>query len=77
MANVIASSEIERIKQSVLPEVVNNDKQLRRIQLKALSEERLSHWPNTLEAMRLKKETFLRDKEEKEELRRQEIDREV
>jgi len=42
---------------------------------KKLSNERLKHWPNTLEAMRKKKENFIRDKRDKEESDRREVDR--
>merc|ERR1711871_1658882 len=42
---------------------------------KKLSNERLKHWPNTLEAMRKRKENFIRDKRDKEENDRREVDR--
>ena len=47
----------------------------RKQELRQLSDEKTSKWPNTLEASRKKKESFLKDKEDREELRRQEIDR--
>lgn len=64
------------MKASVLPPVENRARQERKAQLKAMSDERQKHWPNTLEALRRKKESFIKDREEKEELKRQEIDRE-
>jgi cytidylate kinase len=45
--------------------------------LKKLSEDRIQHWPNTLDANRTKKESFMKDREAKDELRRQEIDKQV
>lgn len=47
----------------------------RRAELKHLSQERLKHWPNTLEAMRKKKENYMRDKRDQEENARREVDR--
>ena len=72
MSLVLTQSEIDRIKASVQPptEVVNN----RKAELKKKSEERLKNWPNTLEALRKKKESFLKDREEAAELVRQQID---
>jgi hypothetical protein len=49
----------------------------RKEQLKKLSEDRIQHWPNTLDANRTKKESFMKDREAKDELRRQEIDKQV
>jgi hypothetical protein len=77
MSNVIARSELERIKASILPSVEDNSKRLKREAMKKRSEDRLKNWPNTLEALRIKKESFLKDREAEEEARRQEIDREV
>lgn len=45
--------------------------------LKALSDEKVKNWPNTLEALRKKKESFLKDRAALEELKRQEIDKQV
>ena len=74
--NVIAKSEIDRIRASVIePEYIHEEE--RRAYLKNLSNERVKHWPNTLEALRNKKESFIKDKNEREELERQEIDRQV
>lgn len=73
----MSRTELERIKASVLPSIENNSKLERKKALKAKSDERLKHWPNTLEALRLKKESFIKDREAEEEAKRQEIDREV
>ena len=43
--------------------------------LRTRSLERIQNWPNTLEALRRKKEMFVKDRAEKEELERQEVDR--
>jgi hypothetical protein len=75
---VISRNEFERIKASIVPISADERSRLaRREELKKLSEDKKSKWPNTLEAVRKKKESFLKDKEEREELRRQEIDRQV
>ena len=77
MSNIMSRAELERIKASVLPSIENNSKLERKKALKAKSDERLKNWPNTLEALRLKKESFIKDREAEEEAKRQEIDREV
>jgi hypothetical protein len=53
-----------------------DNKAARREQLKKLSEDKMQHWPNTLEANRLKKLRFVEDKARREEEARQELDRE-
>jgi len=63
------------MKASVLPPSYNDSKQRKREMLKKLSEEKKEKWPNTLEALRLKKESFLAEKAQREEEVRQEIDR--
>jgi len=60
---------------SVLPPEFNDTKQRKRDELKKLSEDKKAKWPNTLEALRLKKESFLAEKAQREEEARQEIDR--
>lgn len=77
MSNLLSRKELERIKASILPSVEDNSKLERKKELKKKSEDRLKNWPNTLEALRLKKESFLKDREAEEEAKRQEIDREV
>lgn len=77
MTTVMSRAELDRIRASILPSVEDNSKIERKKELKKKSEDRLKNWPNTLEALRIKKESFLKDREAEEELRRQEIDREV
>lgn len=72
---IISSKELERIKASILPPVEDRPAYEKKKELKKKSEERLKNWPNTLEALRLKKENFLKEREDKAELERQEIDR--
>ena len=72
----MSRAELERIKQSVATND-NRSHNERKAALKRLSEDRVKHWPNTLEALRKKKESFLKDKEAKDEQRRQEIDLQV
>lgn len=77
MTTIMSKAELERIRASILPSIEDNSKIERKKALKKKSEDRLKNWPNTLEALRLKKESFLKDREAEEELRRQELDREV
>jgi len=76
MAVVFSKAEIDRMKASVLPSTENISSLLRKADLKQKSENRLKNWPNTLDALRKKKESFLKDREEQDEQRRQEIDKE-
>jgi hypothetical protein len=73
---MISSGEIERMRRSVQPTTENYAREQKKAHLKHLSNEKLKHWPNTLEALRLKKESFLKEKAGEEELKRVEIDRE-
>jgi hypothetical protein len=78
MARVITYSELERMRASVAP--ISSDERIRidrKEELKRLSEDRIQHWPNTLDANRTKKESFMKDREAKDELRRQGIDKQV
>ncbi len=77
MSNLISRSELERIKASILPSVEDHSRIEKKKALKQKSDERLKNWPNTLEALRIKKESFLKDREAEDEARRQEVDREV
>ena len=77
---IISSQDLARIRQSVQPEDPQGQglqslKATKRAQLKKLSNDRLKNWPNTLEAMRQKKESYMKDKAEKEENARREVDR--
>lgn len=72
---ILSNKELERIKASILPPVEDRQAYDKKKELKKKSEDRLKNWPNTLEALRLKKENFLKEREERAELERQEIDR--
>lgn len=72
---VLSRSELERIKASTQEVIPINYEQKRRQELKEKSNDRLKHWPNTLEALRLKKENFTKERAEAEEEKRREIDR--
>ena len=75
---IISYGELQRMKASVRPEAHNEDpRKVRRDELKARSQDRLKHWPNTLEALRNKKVAFVEEKFQREEEARQEVDREV
>eukprot|EP00981_Chlorochromonas_danica_P005354 scaffold1084_cov250-Ochromonas_danica.AAC.5 len=77
MTLILTKEELDRIRGSVRPkdDAMRTSAIDRKARLKAMSAERVKHWPNTLEALRNKKETFLKDRAEKEEARRQEMDR--
>ena len=77
MAQVLSLDELDRIRMSVQPAEVSDVKGRRRAELKKLSQDRLQHWPNTLEAARLKKESYLAEKAQREEEARQEVDKVV
>ena len=74
-AQILSRDELDRIRKSVLPADHNDLKARRRTELKKLSQDRLQHWPNTLEAARLKKESYIVEKLQKEEEARQEVDK--
>jgi hypothetical protein len=71
----LSSDELERMMASVSAPN-QSDREARRLALKEKSEDRKSQWPNTLEAMRKKKDRWKKDKEEKEEEVRRRIDEE-
>lgn len=77
MSLILSERELARIKASVLPAVEAGGRLEKKIALKKKSEERVKNWPNTLEALRNKKESYLKDREIEAEVQRQEIDREV
>ena len=77
MSTIMSRAELERIKASILPSVEDFSRIEKKKALKAKSEERLKNWPNILEALRLKKESYLKDRIAEDEVQRQEIDREV
>jgi len=71
---VITRSDLQRLKEKVKATPMS-DHEARRRHLKALSDNRVSRWPNTLEANRKQKENWKIEKEERIEKERQEIDR--
>lgn len=71
---VFTKADISRMKASVLPPAENFHREERKKHLKKLSNDRMQHWPNTLEALRKKKESYLKEKEEEEERKRRELD---
>ncbi|CAM9263266.1 unnamed protein product, partial [Phaeothamnion confervicola] len=70
---IITEGELERMRASIFPPP-ETDLDGRRRRLRALSEHRVASWPNTLEALRSKKENWKREHEEEEEARRREVD---
>lgn len=77
MTLILSKSEYERMKLVVEPERQDNSAAMRKAELKRLSDDKLKNWPNTLEAMRKKKENFLKERAEQDEMKRQEVDRQV
>ena len=71
----VTQDELERIMASV-SEPVQTDREARRLALQKKSEARTDQWPNTLEAMRSKKDRWKKDKEDREEEARKKIDEE-
>ncbi len=73
---IISADELRRMRNSTKPPDNNASKTaMRRAELKKLSTEKMKSWPNTLEAIRLKKESFLKNREEADERARQEVDK--
>lgn len=76
--SVITAEELQQIKSRAhedsheLPGLARTQ---RRAELKKLSEQRYRKWPNTLENLRLKKMSYLKDKAEAEEEARRQMDR--
>ncbi|KAF1334508.1 Coiled-coil domain-containing protein, partial [Globisporangium splendens] len=75
LSTTLTSDELERILASVSPPV-QSDREAKRLATKAKSEQCTQQWPNTLEAMRKKKDGWKKDKEEREEEARKKIDEE-
>ena len=74
---ILTRAELERLKHRAVSdgEPRGDYKTQRRAQLKKMSDEKMKHWPNTLEANRIKKLRFVEEKARKEEEARQEVDR--
>jgi hypothetical protein len=73
---IVGKDEIDRMRRSILPPTENFAREQKAEHLKKLSNDRVKNWPNTLEALRKKKESYLKEKEDIEEQKRQEVDRE-
>lgn len=73
MPVILRGSEVNRIRSSI-HDPVQTDKEARRQALREKSQQRTDKWPNTLEAMRRKKDNWKKDREEREEKRRLAID---
>lgn len=71
----VSADELERMMASVSPPV-QSDREARRQETRLKSQQRTAKWPNTLEAMRQKKDRWKKDKEEREEEVRRKIDEE-
>ena len=74
---ILTRAELERLKHRAVSdgEPRGDYKTQRRAQLKKMSDEKMKHWPNTLEANRMKKLRFVEERARKEEEARQEVDR--
>ncbi|OWZ17121.1 hypothetical protein PHMEG_0008974 [Phytophthora megakarya] len=71
----LCADQLERMRASVSPPV-QSDREARRQAIRLKSEQRTATWPNTLEAMRKKKDRWKKDKEERLEEERKKIDEE-
>ena len=58
MSIILSRDDLYRMRESTLPVIIDHTKLDRKAELKRLSEDKVKNWPNTLEAMRLKKEAF-------------------
>ncbi|ETP39923.1 hypothetical protein F442_12665 [Phytophthora nicotianae P10297] len=74
-STTLSADELERMRASVSPPV-QSDREARRQAIRLKSEQRTAKWPNTLEAMRKKKDRWKKDKEERLEEERKKIDEE-
>ncbi|KAG5182361.1 hypothetical protein JKP88DRAFT_245526 [Tribonema minus] len=71
---MLSRAEVATIRAKVAPPP-ETDLEARRRELKKLSDERVKHWPNTLEATRMKKQNWKLEKEQRLEEERLQIDR--
>ncbi|CAM9464267.1 unnamed protein product [Ectocarpus sp. 6 AP-2014] len=72
---VLTQAELDRIRAKVT-KTPETDADARRRHLKVLSDERVSHWPNTLEAQRQNKENWKKQQEDLVEAKRRDVDKE-
>ena len=75
---IVGESELERVRRLADQKDVQKqlDENARRENLRLLSDQRVSQWPNTLEAQRIRKDKLKKERLEEEERRRQLIDQE-
>ena len=73
-AITLTQGDLAAMRARIAPETIT-DSDKRRRYLKSLSDDRVSHWPNTLEATRMKKQNWKLEKEQKLEEARVQIDR--
>jgi len=74
MAVTLSRDELAKMKASVLPPTHDSSKHDLIKRRKEMSEDKLKNWPNTLEALRKKKESYMKDKEDLLESERQQVD---
>lgn len=74
MSVTLSRDELAKMRASVQPPGVNTSKQDLARRRKEMSDDKLKNWPNTLEALRVKKESYMKDKEDILEAERQQID---
>ncbi|CAM9251827.1 unnamed protein product [Scytosiphon promiscuus] len=72
---VLTQAELDLIRAKIT-KTPETDADARRRHLKKLSDERVSHWPNTLEAHRKNKENWKKEQEDLVESKRRDIDKE-
>eukprot|EP00953_Heterococcus_sp_UTEX-ZZ885_P025790 13990-Heterococcus_DN1.PRE.2 len=70
---MLTRAELAAMRSHVMP-AVETDFDARRRELKRLSDDRVAHWPNTLEATRLKKQNWKLEREQRLEEARLQID---
>merc|ERR1712195_84637 len=80
--SVITAHELARMKvsidegQGIMPAPNMNELRSERVRLQKISQDRVSRWPNTLEAERKKKEARRQQRHDEEEVQRKKIDKE-
>ncbi len=75
---IISETDIRRIRSRVASSSsMSSSMEEKKQTLRRRSQNRQQHWPNTLEALRARKENWKKEKLEREETLRQEIDKQV
>merc|ERR1712086_579566 len=81
--SVITAHELARMKvsidegQGIMPPANPHELRSERVRLQKISQDRVSRWPNTLEAERKKKEARRQQRHDEEEVQRKKIDKEA